>query len=135
MLKIEVWSFSFKKGLPKDESENGGGFVFDCRGIENPGRYEPYKKMTGRDKPVQDFLLEKTRFPEFIDLAKKTVAISVENYLQRNFDQLIIAFGCTGGQHRSVFSADEMAKFLQQKYPVQVEVKHWVQEEKNWINE
>jgi aminoglycoside/choline kinase family phosphotransferase len=133
-LIVNISSFSYKSGLPEDPSGNGGGFIFDCRGILNPGRFEQYKKLTGRDKEVQDFLIYRTEMPVFLQHVCSMVDISVNDYLQRNFDSLTIGFGCTGGQHRSVFAADSLAKHLQQKFGVKVEVKHIVQDAKNWIN-
>lgn len=134
-LKVKVNSFSFRKGIPADEFGNGGGYVFDCRGILNPGRIEEYKTLTGRDKPVQEFLLHKTDMPGFLQHVYGIVGISVEDYLKRGFEGLTISFGCTGGQHRSVFAADSLTSFLKEKYKVNVEVCHVEQEAKNWINE
>ncbi len=134
-LKIKVNSFSYRKGIPTDEFGNGGGFVFDCRGILNPGRIEEYKTLTGRDKPVQEFLIHKTDMPSFLQHVYGLVGISVEDYLKRGFEGLTISFGCTGGQHRSVFAADSLTAFLKEKYKVNVEVCHVEQEAKNWINE
>ncbi len=133
-LNILVQSFSYKKGIPQDASGNGGGFVFDCRGILNPGRFEEYKKLTGRDKPVIEFLESKTKIHEFLDAAKAIVSISIDDYLARGFEHLMISFGCTGGQHRSVYSTDAMAKFIKEKYDIDAIVHHIIQEEKNWIN-
>lgn len=134
-LKIKVNSFSYRKGIPQDEFGNGGGFVFDCRGILNPGRIEEYKTLTGRDKPVQEYLIHKTHMPNFLQHVYGLVGISVEDYLKRGFEGLTISFGCTGGQHRSVFAADSLTAFLKEKYKVQVEICHIEQEAKNWINE
>ena len=134
-MKIKVNSFSYKKGIPTDENGNGGGYVFDCRGILNPGRIEEYKTLTGRDKPVQEFLMHKTNMPLFLQHVFGIVGISVEDYLKRDFEGLTINFGCTGGQHRSVYAADRLTDFLKEKYKVQVEVCHLEQEAKNWINE
>lgn len=133
-LTINVSSFSYKKGIPEDRSGNGGGFVFDCRGLLNPGRFDDYKKLTGRDQPVIDFLESKTRIGEFLSAAKQAVDISVEDYLARGFKNLQISFGCTGGQHRSVYCADAMANYLQEKYHVKVELCHVEQEAKGWVN-
>jgi len=117
-LKIDIHSFSYKKGgIPKDASGNGGGFCFDCRGILNPGRIEEYKPQTGNDKPVQEFLETKTEMPKFLELVKNLISITIENYLERNFENLQINFGCTGGQHRSVYSAIKIAEFIKEKYP------------------
>lgn len=117
-LLIEIHSFSYKKGgIPKDESGNGGGFCFDCRGILNPGRIEEYKIQTGKDKGVQDFLETQTEMPKFLELTKKLVSITIDNYLERGFESLQINFGCTGGQHRSVYCAEKMAEYIKEKYP------------------
>lgn len=118
ILNINIHSFSYKKGgIPKDNTENGGGFVFDCRGILNPGRIEEYKTQTGKDLPVQEYLEQNTQMPDFLASAKSIVSISVENYLSRGFENLQISFGCTGGQHRSVYSAIKMGEYLKEKYP------------------
>jgi aminoglycoside/choline kinase family phosphotransferase len=133
-LTVKIKSFSYKNGMPEDHSGNGGGFVFDCRGILNPGRYDKYKNLTGRDKDVQDFLMYQTEMPVFLQHVYSMVDISVNDYLQRNFENLSVSFGCTGGQHRSVFSADSLANHLRQKFGVKVEVSHIVQDAKNWQN-
>ena len=133
-LVVTVDSFSFKKGIPPDTSGNGGGFVFDCRAIENPGRYEEYKKLTGRDQPVIDFLKQQKSMDDFLQNTFALVNSSVENYIERDFVSLTVHFGCTGGQHRSVYSADSLAKHLSDKYGVKVNLKHVEQEAKNWIN-
>lgn len=116
-LTIKVFSFSYKKGYPVDYSGNGGGFMFDCRGMHNPGRYEEYKKLTGRDKPVIDFLEGRGEVQRFVDDAMSIVAGSVETYLRRGFSSLQVGFGCTGGQHRSVYCAERMARLLKERYP------------------
>lgn len=117
-LTIEIHSFSYKKGgIPKDNSGNGGGFAFDCRGILNPGRVEEYKQQTGCDIGVQEYLETKTEMPKFLELVKSIVSINIENYLGRGFEHLQINFGCTGGQHRSVYSAEKIAEFIREKYP------------------
>ncbi len=133
-LRIIIQSFSYKQGIPSDTTDNGGGFVFDCRGILNPGRFDEYKKQTGRDKPVIDFLEQKTKMPEFIALAKNIVSISIDDYIARGFKNLMISFGCTGGQHRSVYSTDAMATFIKEKYKLDIIVHHIEQEKKNWVN-
>ena len=133
-LTITVSSFSYKRGIPLDLSGNGGGHVFDCRAIHNPGRYKPYKKITGRDQRVIDFLLVESNITEFVENAKRIVIPSVERYMQRGFTSLMVSFGCTGGQHRSVYSCDQMAKYLQDNYDVNVVVNHVEQEIKNWTN-
>jgi RNase adaptor protein for sRNA GlmZ degradation len=105
------------------------------RGILNPGRIAEYKCMTGRDKEVSDFLEQQTKMPEFLSSVYDIVDISVEDYIKRGFEKLMISFGCTGGQHRSVYAADDVARHLKNKFGVKVEVKHLVQDEKNWCNE
>lgn len=118
VLEVKVYSFSFKKGgIPHDPSGNGGGYVFDCRSIHNPGRYEPYKKLTGRDEPVIKFLEDDGEIFGFLEHAYGVVDPHVETYMKRGFNSLMVCFGCTGGQHRSVYSAEHMAKHLAQKYP------------------
>lgn len=133
-LTVHINSFSYRNGIPEADAQNGGGFVFDCRGIFNPGRFEEYKKLTGRDKEVQEFLLHKTEMPAFLQYVFGIVDISVSDYLKRNFERLEVNFGCTGGQHRSVFAADSLAKHLQEKFSVHVALHHLVQEEKNRVN-
>lgn len=124
-LVINVNSFSYlKKGYPKDKSTNGGGFVFDCRGILNPGRFEEYKTLTGRDKPVMDFLEQQTKMAEFLNGVFNVVDITVEDYIKRNFSSLSINFGCTGGQHRSVYAADALTRYLRNKFKVKIELNH-----------
>lgn len=122
-LKIDIHSFSYKKGgIPKDETENGGGFVFDCRGILNPGRKEEYKFLTGADDPVKTYLENYTKMPEFLKSVEHIISINIEDYLERGFKHLQISFGCTGGQHRSVYSANNIGDFVKKKFP-QVDVK------------
>lgn len=133
-LIIKICSFSYRKELPQDNSGNGGGFLFDCRGILNPGRVDNMKTKTGRDKEVIDFLEQQTKMPEFLNSVMDVVDITVEEYIKRGFESLLVGFGCTGGQHRSVYAADAMARHLKNKFKVKIELKHIVQEEKNWQN-
>jgi aminoglycoside/choline kinase family phosphotransferase len=133
-LVVHIQSFSYRKAIPDDDSGNGGGFVFDCRGILNPGRIEEFRTLTGRDKPVRDFLEQQTRMPEFLNGAYNIVDISVEDYITRGFSSLCISFGCTGGQHRSVYAADAMARHLRNKYHVRIDLHHVEQDAKNWVN-
>ncbi len=134
-LTVTIQSFSYKKGIPEDQSGNGGGYMFDCRGLLNPGRFAEYKYLTGRDQPVIDFLESKTKIATFLQHAYALVDISMHDYLARGFENLQISFGCTGGQHRSVYCADAMAKYLQKKYPVHIVLRHLIQDEKKWINQ
>jgi hypothetical protein len=133
-LTVTVSSFSYKRAIPLDLSGNGGGHVFDCRAIHNPGRYQPYKKLTGRDEPVIEFLLKESNIVDFVANAKRIVLPSVERYMERGFSNLMVSFGCTGGQHRSVYSCDQMAKYLEENYDVNVVVNHVEQEHKGWVN-
>ena len=130
-LVITINSFSYKKGIPVDTSENGGGFVFDMRGILNPGRVEEYKKQSGLDKPVQDFLDQRTKMNGFLNSVWDTIDITVENYLNRGFASLQINFGCTGGQHRSVFAAEQTARHLRNKYHLKTVITHTNKD--NWV--
>ena len=134
-LTVKIKSFSYRNGLPADDSGNGGGFVFDCRGILNPGRIESMKTKTGRDKEVKDFLEQQTKMTEFLNSVFDIVDISVEDYIKRDFESLSICFGCTGGQHRSVYAADALARHLKNKFKVKIDLNHMVQDPKNWINE
>ena len=133
-LIVRICSFSYRKGIPQDETGNGGGFVFDCRGILNPGRIHEFKTMHGRDKSVMDYLEQRTRMNEFLNSVFDIVDITVEDYIGRGFESLAVSFGCTGGQHRSVYAADALARHLRNKFKVKIELKHLVQDEKNWIN-
>lgn len=133
-LIVKVCSFSYKKGLPVDDTDNGGGFVFDCRGILNPGRIEKFKTQTGRDKEVKDYLEQQTKMTDFLNSIFDIVDITVEDYIKRDFGSLMVSFGCTGGQHRSVYAADALARHLRNKFKVKIELKHVVQDSKNWIN-
>ena len=133
-LVVTINSFSYRHEIPEDTSGNGGGFVFDCRGILNPGRIENMKTQSGRDKEVKDFLEQQTQMPGFLNSIFDIVDISVEEYIKRDFESLMISFGCTGGQHRSVYAADALARHLKNKFKVKIDLKHLVQDEKNWIN-
>jgi aminoglycoside/choline kinase family phosphotransferase len=124
-LIVSIFSFSYKNGsIPDDASGNGGGFVFDCRAVHNPGRYAEYKTLTGLDAEVAQFLETESDMPEFLQSVYALVDAATENYLQRNFTNLMISFGCTGGQHRSVYAAEKTAKHLREKFGVAVELVH-----------
>lgn len=123
-LEVSVYSFAYPKGIPEDTSGNGGGFVFDCRAIHNPGKYEAYKALTGLDEPVIRFLEEDGEITVFLSHVYALVDASVERYLKRGFTSLTVAFGCTGGQHRSVYSAQHLAEHLHGRYGVRVRLVH-----------
>ena len=129
-LTVDVMSFSYRRGIPDDYSGNGGGFVFDCRAIHNPGRYEPYKKLCGYDESVMRFLEEKSEIVSFLDSVYSIVDMMVDNYKQRGFKHIQICFGCTGGQHRSVYSAEHTARHIAEKFGVKVVVTHVMQNKK-----
>lgn len=116
-LLVKVFSFSYKRGYPVDLTGNGGGFMFDCRGMHNPGRYDEYKPLTGLDKPVRDFLEAKGEVKPFIQRAVEMVSPAIETYLRRGFSDLQVGFGCTGGRHRSVYCADGFARAVAERYP------------------
>ena len=133
-LVVKISSFSYRKGCPADETINGGGFVFDCRGILNPGRIDEFKTQHGRDKSVKDFLEQQTKMLNYLNSVFDIVDMTVEDYIKRGFESLMVSFGCTGGQHRSVYAADALARHLRNKFKVKIELKHVVQDEKNWEN-
>ena len=123
-LEVKIVSFAYKKGIPNDPTGNGGGFVFDCRAINNPGKYERYNHFTGLDEPVIRFLEEDGEITVFLEHVYDLVDASVKRYLDRGFTNLMVCFGCTGGQHRSVYSAQHLAEHLQQKFGVKVSLTH-----------
>ena len=120
-LTVRVMSFSYKKGIPEDPSGNGGGYVFDCRAVHNPGKYEQYKQLTGRDKPVIDFLEQDGEILQFLEHVDALADAHVQRFLERGFTNL---FGCTGGQHRSVYSAEHVAHHLNEKFGVRIRLIH-----------
>jgi len=133
-LTVNICSFSYRVGIPEDATGNGGGFVFDCRGIDNPGRHDIYKEIHGRDRAVMEYLERQTKMQDFLNSVFDIVDISVEEYIKRGFGNLCVNFGCTGGQHRSVYAADALARHLRNKYKVKIELCHREQEAKGWKN-
>jgi hypothetical protein len=124
-LTVTINSFSFKKGgYPTDLSGNGGGFVFDCRGLPNPGRYEEYKTLNGKDEAVKKYLEKYEEVADFIDNSYRLVVPSIQNYISRNFEHLQINFGCTGGQHRSVYCAEMFFEKISQNFNIQSIINH-----------
>jgi len=117
LLNIKLYSFSYlKSGIPADNTPHNGGFVFDCRYIKNP-RWEPLlKNLTGKDKEVIEFLDNTKSMQDFLKNVKEIISDAVDNYISRDFNSLMICFGCTGGQHRSMYAAENIYKFLNEKY-------------------
>lgn len=116
LLNVSINSFSYRRGIPADDSSNGGGFVFDCRSIHNPGRYDEYKPYTGKDEVVQEFFRKEPEMDDFLKDVFSLVDRSVEKYIERGFTCLMVNFGCTGGQHRSVYAAEMLYNHLKNKY-------------------
>jgi aminoglycoside/choline kinase family phosphotransferase len=123
-LTVTINSFSYKKGLPRDLSGNGGGFVFDCRALPNPGREERFRDLTGQDREVIEYLGSSKEVDVFLEQAKSMVRQSAANYKSRGFSNLMVSFGCTGGQHRSVYSAERMNEFLQTELGINTRLNH-----------
>ena len=123
-LTVKVMSFAYKKGIPNDTTGNGGGFIFDCRAVNNPGKYERYKPFTGLDEPVVAFLENDGEITEFLSHCNALVDASVRRYIERGFSNLMVAFGCTGGQHRSVYCAQHLAERLNREFGIKVELVH-----------
>ena len=134
-LTVTVYSFSFRKGIPEDPSGNGGGYVFDCRSVHNPGKYERFKQLTGLDAPVIEFLEEDGEILRFLDHVYALVDAHVERFLERGFTHLQVSFGCTGGQHRSAYSAQHLAEHLVAMYPVRVHLIHRERGIERWLPE
>ena len=123
-MTVRIQSFSYKRGIPWDEKGHGGGFVFDCRALPNPGRYPEYAEFSGNDQKVVDFFASQKEVSRFLNHVISIVDQSIANYQRRNFTDLMVAFGCTGGQHRSVYCANQLVDFIESKYKVKVEVRH-----------
>lgn len=123
-LEVRIFSFSYKKGIPADNTGNGGGYVFDCRAINNPGKYEHYRQFTGLDKEVITFLEDDGGVTKFLESTYSLVDSHVKRFMERKFTHLQVCFGCTGGQHRSVYCAEHLARHLSGKYDVKITVFH-----------
>jgi UPF0042 nucleotide-binding protein len=125
-LIVSIFSFGYNKsGLPADKSGNGGGFIFDCRFMHNPGRFEEFKLKTGKEDDVIQFIEVQTVMTKFLEKVYEIIDMAVDNYLERNFSNLQVGFGCTGGQHRSVYASEMLAKHLRKKYPsILLELNH-----------
>lgn len=123
-LSVTIWSFSYKHGIPDDASGNGGGYVFDCRSTNNPGRYAEYKQLTGLDRPVIDFLERDGEILTFLESVRRLADFHVRRYIDRGFTHLQFCFGCTGGQHRSVYSAQHLAEYLHRRFGIEVNLIH-----------
>ena len=123
-LQVKIYSFAYKKGIPNDMTGNGGGYVFDCRAINNPGKYEHYKHFTGLDKEVIKFLEDDGEVFKFLDNAYELVDAHVQRFIERKFTNLMVSFGCTGGQHRSVYCAERLAEHLSKKFDIKIKIIH-----------
>jgi RNase adaptor protein for sRNA GlmZ degradation len=123
-LTLRIFSFSFHQGAPKDETGHGGGFVFDGRSLPNPGREERFKALTGKDTPVIEYLNQQESVHQFLASVMSLVDASVNTYRERGFKNLMVSFGCTGGQHRSVYLAEQLAKHFRARNGVEVTVRH-----------
>ena len=132
-LNIKINSFSFKKQHPADNSGNGGGFVFDCRALPNPGRLDYFKQLNGKDSEVIAYLENDNNVKLFINYVFNLISISIDNYIERGFENLMISFGCTGGQHRSVYCAEQIGKMILDKYRIQPDIYHIEQSKRNNI--
>ena len=133
-LTVRVLSFAYKKGIPNDPTGNGGGYVFDCRAINNPGKYDRYKPFTGLDANVIKFLEDDGEVLTFLDHCHALVDASVQRYIDRGFTNLMIAYGCTGGQHRSVYCAQHTAEHIARKFNIKVELVHREQDMQQTFN-
>ncbi|MDZ7740620.1 MAG: RNase adapter RapZ [Bacteroidota bacterium] len=123
-LTVSIHSFSYKKGLPRDYSGNGGGYVFDCRALPNPGRMAKFRSLTGLENPVSEYLKKKPEVESFVNNCTNMVKQSIKNYLARGFSNLSVSFGCTGGQHRSVYCANKLLNELKSTGDIRVLIEH-----------
>jgi aminoglycoside/choline kinase family phosphotransferase len=130
-LTVSVNSFSYRKGMPEDFTGNGGGFVFDCRVLPNPGRLDEFRSLNGKDKPVIDFLVNRQEVNTFLERISALVCTSVDEYIARGYENLMVSFGCTGGQHRSVYCAETLYRILKSKYDINLIIKHKEQQAGN----
>jgi RNase adaptor protein for sRNA GlmZ degradation len=128
-LTVSIYSFSYRKGMPEDFTGNGGGFVFDCRVLPNPGRLDEFRSLNGKDKPVIDFMVDKQEVNTFMERVNQLVNASVDEYISRGFEHLMVSFGCTGGQHRSVYCAETLFRELKNKYNINLSLKHKEQQD------
>ncbi len=129
-LKITINSFSYRQGIPDDPAGNGGGHVFDCRALTNPGMLSEYKALSGRDAPVITFLKTHSEADRFVDNAFRIVEQSISAYLQAGYTHLMVSFGCTGGQHRSVYCTEALAAKIRADYDVDLTLVH--HEQQGW---
>jgi hypothetical protein len=123
-MTVRIQSFSYRRGIPWDERGHGGGFVFDCRPLPNPGRLEEFKTLTGNDKKTIQFLEKENEVKKYLDNIFKLIDQAIDNYKSRNFTDLMVAFGCTGGQHRSVYCSNQLGDYIKQKHKIDVELRH-----------
>lgn len=123
-LRVSVFSFSYRKGIPFDKTGNGGGFVFDCRALPNPGLFDEYKSLCGRDAEVIEFFEQHPETEDFLEMVRKVVGFSVERYIEKGYTRLMVNFGCTGGRHRSVYCAEQVAQYLHRNYDCEVVLHH-----------
>ena len=123
-LNVSVFSFSYRKGIPFDKSGNGGGYVFDCRALPNPGLFDEYKSLTGRDKEVIEFFENHPETERYLSYVRGVVGESVTSYISRGYTRLMVNFGCTGGRHRSVYCAEQIARFINENYDCDVSLHH-----------
>jgi RNase adaptor protein for sRNA GlmZ degradation len=130
-LTVTIHSFAYRNGIPKDFTGNGGGFVFDCRALTNPGKIEEFRYLSGLDGPVKEFLTKQPEVEQFLQSVFRLTDQQVTTYLERGFGHLMVSFGCTGGQHRSVFCAEQLAGHLKKTFHINIILEHTAR--KNWL--